>query len=283
VVGELLPEIAREVDIAPLPVIASASHDTASAVAAVPARGDKWAFLSSGTWSLLGMELPHPVINEKTLKYNLTNEGGVEGTFRLLKNITGLWLVQECRRTWEKEGESLSYDELTRMAAEAEPFQAFIDPDDEIFLNPADMPVEISKFYRKTAQSLPEDKGSIIRSILESLALKYRLILEQLQELSGRRIETLHIIGGGTRNHLLCQFAADATGIPVIAGPVEATAIGNILMQTIARGDLSSLAEGREIVHRSFPLTTYRPENTTAWNENYHRFKTIIEKGVNSL
>ncbi len=276
VVGELLPEIAREVDIAPLPVIASAGHDTASAVAAVPAQGDKWAFLSSGTWSLLGMELPHPVISEKALKYNLTNEGGVEGTFRLLKNITGLWLVQECRRAWEKGGESLSYAELTRMAAKAKPFQAFIDPDDEAFLNPAEMPLEISKFCRKTAQSFPEDRGSIIRSILESLAFKYRFILEQLQELSGRRIETLHIIGGGTRNHLLCQFTADATGIPVIAGPVEATAIGNILMQAIARGDLSSLGEGREIVRRSFPLTTYQPENITVWEENYHRFKKIL-------
>ncbi len=275
-VGNLLPEIAREMSLSSLPVIASASHDTAAAVAAVPARGDKWAYLSSGTWSLLGVEISHPIINEKALSYNFTNEGGVEGSFHLLKNITGLWLVQECRRAWERKGESLSYAELTRLAAEARPFLAFIDPDDEAFLNPADMPAEILKFCRRTAQPLPEDRGGIIRCILESLALKYQLTLEQLRELSGHRIETLHIIGGGTQNHLLCQFTSEATGIPVVAGPIEATAIGNILMQARARGDLSSLAEGREIVRRSFPLTTYEPEKTTIWEDNYPRFQEII-------
>lgn len=276
IVEDLLPEIAREVNLPSLPVIASASHDTAAAVAAIPTRGNNWAFLSSGTWSLLGVEIPHPIINEKSLSYNFTNEGGVEGSFRLLKNITGLWLVQECRRAWERERKSFSYDELTRLAADAKPFSALIDPDDEVFLNPANMPAEILNFCERTAQSLPEDRGSMIRCILESLALKYKFILEQLKELSDRRIETLHIIGGGTQNRLLCQWTADATGIPVVAGPIEATAIGNILMQAIALGDISSLKEGREIIYRSFPLVTYQPENTAAWEENYPHFQKII-------
>lgn len=283
VIGDLLPEISRETNLPSLPVIASASHDTASAVAAVPARGNNWAFLSSGTWSLLGVEVPRPIINEKALRYNFTNEGGVKETFRLLKNLSGLWLVQECRRIWEKEGKPLSYDELTRMAVQARPFQVLIDPDDEVFLKPADMPAEILKFCRRTNQPLPGDRGSIIRSILESLALKYRLILEQLRELSGRRLETLHIIGGGTQNRLLCQWTADAAGIPVIAGPIEATAIGNILMQAMARGDLSSLSEGREIVYRSFPLVTYQPQNTAVWEENYPRFQKIVSADYSIL
>lgn len=283
VIGDLLPEISRETNLPSLPVLASASHDTASAVAAVPARGNNWAFLSSGTWSLLGVEVPRPIINEKALSYNFTNEGGVKETFRLLKNLSGLWLVQECRRIWEKEGKPLSYDELTRMVAQARPFQALIDPDDEAFLKPADMPAEILKFCRRTNQPLPRDRGSIIRSILESLALKYRLILEQLRELSGRSLETLHTIGGGTQNRLLCQWTADAAGIPVIAGPIEATAIGNILMQAMARGDLSSLSEGREIVYRSFPLVTYQPQNTAVWEENYSRFQKIVSADYSIL
>ncbi len=281
VVGNLLPEIVQEANLkSPSPVIASACHDTASAVAATPTGGDNWAYLSSGTWSLLGIELPKPIINKKVLKYNFTNEGGAAGTFRFLKNITGLWLVQQCKKSWEKEGKHLSYNELMQMAAEAKSSLSLIDPDDEAFLNPPDMPAEILKFCQRTSQSLPEDKGSIIRCILESLAVKYRIVIDQLEELSGCRIERLHLIGGGAQNHLLCQFTANATGIPVVAGPVEATAIGNILMQAIARGDISSLVEGREIVRRSFSIITYQPKDASYWEELYHRFQKTTSQPV---
>jgi rhamnulokinase len=240
VVGNLLHEITQEANLkSPSPVIASACHDTASAVAAAPAKGDNWAYLSSGTWSLLGIETPGPIINNEVLRHNLTNEGGVAGTFRFLKNITGLWLLQQCKRNWEKEGKHLSYGELMQMAVEAKPFLSLIDP--------------------------------------ESLAMKYRITIEQLEKLSGRHIEQLHLIGGGVQNRLLCQFTANATGIPVVAGPGEATAVGNILMQVIARGDISSLADGREIVRRSFPIITYQPEDTSRWEELYHRFQTMTQ------
>jgi len=272
--GPLLPHIAEEAGLKiAVPVIAPGSHDTASAVAAVPVTGGarNFAYLSSGTWSLLGVELPAPVINEKSLAYNVTNEGGVQNTIRLLKNLGGLWLVQECRRVWAQQGHDYSFAQLADMAAAAPPFVALIDPDDALFLAPGDMAARIAEFCRRTGQTPPADHGSVIRVALESLALKYRWVLEKLEELMGQPVEVVHIVGGGTQNRLLNQFAANATGRRVVTGPIEATAIGNILLQMLAVGQISSLAEGRAIVQRSFPVETYLPQDRQLWDDAYAR------------
>jgi len=276
VLGDMLPEVAVEVG-ANASVIAPACHDTGSAVAAVPAAGADFAYISSGTWSLMGAELRDPVINADSLAYNFTNEGGVGGTFRFLKNIMGLWLVQESRRTWAGQGESLSYDELTQMATEAEPLRAIVDPDDGDFLKPGDMPARIRAFCERTGQPVPENKGSIVRCALESLALRYRWTLERLEEMLGRRLEPIHIIGGGTQNRLLSQLAADATGRRVVTGPIEATAIGNVLVQMMALGHIASLAEGRQIVCASFDVETYEPQGGDEWEKAYGRFLELTE------
>ena len=259
-----------------IPVVAPACHDTGSAVAAVPATNQRFGWISSGTWSIVGAEVPNAVVNAETLAYNLTNEGGVNGTYRLCKNVAGLWLVQECRRTWAREGTEHSYADLTALAAEATPFHAIIDPDHSIFLKPSelgdDMPSRIRARCQATGQPLPESKGAIIRCALESLALKYRWVLEKLELILGYRLEPLHIVGGGTQNQLLCQLTADATGRQVIAGPVEATAIGNVIMQALALGDLASLAEGRDLIRRSFDVVSYAPtHDRAAWDEAYDR------------
>ncbi|MBN1975909.1 MAG: rhamnulokinase [Anaerolineae bacterium] len=274
VLGDLLPQVAEEVG-ARIPVIAPACHDTGSAVAAVPATGGDFAYISSGTWSLMGAELAEPVINADSLAYNFTNEGGVGGKFRFLKNIMGLWLVQESRRTWANQGETLSYDELTQMAAEAQPLRAIVNPDDGDFLKPGDMPARIRAFCQRTGQPAPESKGAIVRCALESLALKYRWTLERLEEMLGRRLEPIHIIGGGTQNRLLNQLAADATGRRVVTGPIEATAIGNVLVQMMALGHIASLAEGRQIVCDSFDVEAYEPHGGNAWDEAYERFLKV--------
>jgi rhamnulokinase len=278
--GPLLPGIAAEIGLEQkLAVIAPGSHDTASAVAGVPvAEADKgsFAYISSGTWSLMGTETATPVINEKSLAYNFTNEGGVQQTIRLLKNIMGLWLVQECRRTWAQQGDELSYDDLTRMASAALPFSALVEPDDSTFLAPGDMPARLRDFCMRTGQTPPETQGAFVRCALESLALKYRWVVEKLEALTGRSITVIHIVGGGTKNRLLNQFTADATGRPVVTGPVEATAIGNILMQMLAVGQISSLSEGRELVRRSFSVETYQPQNEAAWTEAYRRYLEIV-------
>jgi rhamnulokinase len=276
VLGDMLPQVAEEVGTR-VPVIAPACHDTGSAVAAVPATGADFAYISSGTWSLMGAELAEPVINADSLAYNFTNEGGVGGTFRFLKNIMGLWLVQESRRTWAGQGKTLSYDVLTQMAAEAQPLRAIVDPDDGDFLKPGDMPARIRAFCERTGQSVPEGKGAIVRCALESLALKYRWTLERLEEMLGRRLEPIHIIGGGTQNRLLNQLAADATGRRVITGPIEATAIGNVLVQMMALGHIASLAEGRRIVCGSFDVETYEPQGGDDWEEAYGRFLELTE------
>jgi rhamnulokinase len=276
VLGDLLPQVAEEVG-ARVSVIAPACHDTGSAVAAVPAAGADFAYISSGTWSLMGAELTEPVINADSLAYNFTNEGGVGGTFRFLKNIMGLWLVQESRRTWASQGESLSYGELTQMAAEAEPLRAFIDPDDGDFLKPGDMPARIRAFCRRSDQPVPESKGAVVRCALESLALKYRWTLERLEEMLGRRLEPIHIIGGGTQNRLLNRFAADATGRRVVTGPIEATAIGNVLVQMMALGHIGSIKEGRRIVRTSFDVETYEPQGGDEWEDAYGRFLNVME------
>ncbi|MFQ6057536.1 MAG: rhamnulokinase family protein [Anaerolineae bacterium] len=288
--GPLHPAVAEETGAGEVPVIASAGHDTAAAVAAVPAlspalseaegpaRGHDYVYLSSGTWSLMGVEVDEPLITPQSLAYNFTNEGGVEGTIRLLKNIMGLWLVQECRREWAQAGEELAWDDLTRMAAEAEPFGGLVDPDDPRFLPPGDMPQRIQSYCAETGQPVPESKGAIVRCALESLALTYRLVLERLEEMLGRELSIIHIIGGGSQNPLLNQFTADATGRTVIAGPVEATSIGNILMQALALGHIASLEEGRELVRRSFEMTAYEPGERAGWDEAYRRYKQQVDK-----
>jgi rhamnulokinase len=259
-------------------VIAPATHDTGSAVAAVPARGDAWAYISSGTWSLMGVELPGPLINEQTFRHNFTNEGGFGDTIRLLKNVMGLWLVQECRRVWEREGKNYSYDELTRLAEAAGPFVSLIDPDDASFILPPNMPAAVANFCRRTRQPAPADEGAVVRCCLESLALRYRWVLERLEELTGKRLEVIHVVGGGSQNALLCQFTSDACNRPVLAGPVEATAIGNVLVQAIGLGLLKSLPEAREVVRRSFDVRTFEPANANRWQTPYERFLGFLPR-----
>jgi rhamnulokinase len=276
VLGPLLPSVAEETGAPSVQVIAGGSHDTASAVAAVPAQTGSYAYLSSGTWSLMGVELPRPVINAKALACNFTNEGGVCSTIRLLKNITGLWLIQECRRTWAAEGSALSYEEISHLAAESGPSAAFVDPDHRDFMAPGDMPARIRAFCRQTGQEPPQTIGSLARLVFESLALKYRLTLERLEELVGKRLAPIHIVGGGSQNRLLNQFTADATGRTVVAGPVEATAAGNALMQLIALGELGGIEEGRAVVRASFRTETYEPREPLRWEDAYQRFLGLI-------
>jgi rhamnulokinase len=263
-----------------LPVIAPASHDTGSAVAAVPASGQDFAWISSGTWSIMGGEAQQPVINAQTLAGNMTNEGGVCGTTRLCKNIMGLWLVQECRRTWARQGEEFSYEELTHLAEQARPFIAVIDSDSTEFLKHGDMPARIQAFCKASGQAVPASKGEIVRSILEGLALKYRWVLEKLEVILERRLAVIHIVGGGTQNHLLSQFAADATHRTVITGPVEATATGNLLMQALALGEIASLEQGRELVRRSFSVKTFTPKASRGWDEAYARMLKLLSVRV---
>ena len=274
VVGKLTEDVAGEIGCERLDVIAVGSHDTASAVAAVPADEDtKWAYLSSGTWSLIGVEVPGAVINDKTYEVPFTNEGGVENTIRLLKNIMGLWLVQECRRQWQTDGEDLSYPELTAMAEKAEPFAVSIDVDQDSFIAPGEMPKRINEYLEQTGQQRTTDKGQIVRAVLEGLALKYRAILDKLEDVTGTTIECLHIVGGGTQNELLNQFAANATGKKVITGPVEATAIGNIVMQARAAGQITGLAQARKIIRNSIEMKEYQPKDTALWQQQYDKRK----------
>ena len=278
--GPFLPHVAQEIGLragAAPTVIAPACHDTGSAVAAVPAAGLDFAWISSGTWSVVGVEVPEPVITEESLAYNFTNEGGVAGTYRFCRNVVGLWLVQECRRTWAQQGEAHSYGELTEMAAHAKPFQAVINPDSEEFFKPGDMPTRIGEYCRLTGQPVPEDKGAVVRCALEGIALKYRWVLARAEEMLGRRLEPLHIVGGGTQNRLLSQFTADAVGRQVVTGPVEATAMGNLLMQMMALGQIGSLAEGRQVVRNSSEVLSYVPGESAGWDEAYTRLLLVME------
>ena len=250
--GPLLEPIAEYSGLGPVPVYASAGHDTAAAVAAVPAKGSDWCYISSGTWSLMGVELDEPLINDKVLAANYTNEIGFGGKVRFLKNIAGMWLLQECRRSWMAEGQEYSYEELTRLASEAKPKLAKIDPD--VFLQPGNMPARIAEYCRSTGQQEPRTTGEFCRVILESLAEKYRQVLENLVALTGRRINVIHIVGGGSRNRLLNQLVAEATGRKVVAGPSEATAIGNVMVQAVGAGDVAGLDQAREIIKQSFPI-----------------------------
>jgi rhamnulokinase len=278
VIGQLRQDIAGECGVGAIPVIAPACHDTASAVAAVPAQGNEWCYISSGTWSLMGVELPEPIINEKSLRYNYTNEGGVGGTIRFLKNIMGLWLVQECRRHWQREGYDHSYSELTQMAQRSRPLVSIIDPNHKSFLTPGDMPGKIEQFCRQTKQPTPNTRGEFVRACLDSLALTYRRTLEGLEDVLGRRIGSIHIVGGGCQNELLNQMTADACNRPVIAGPVEATAIGNILVQAMATGDVNSLAAARAIVRDSFEVKRFEPAPTKQWEQAYTRYRAMLTR-----
>jgi rhamnulokinase len=276
VLGPLLPSVAEEVGLDSVPVIAPACHDSGSAVAAVPARNKNAAYISSGTWSIVGVEVHAPIITPQSLQFNFTNEGGVSGTVRFLKNVMGLWIVQECRRVWAQAGEELTYAELAAMAERAVPFVSLVDPDDEAFLRPGDMPARRREFCARTGQPVPEEKGALLRCIFDSLALKYRVAIERIEAMLGRRLEVIHVVGGGSQNRLLCQLTADAAGRPVIAGPVEATAIGNAVVQAMALGHLGSLADAREVIQYSFELITYEPRPAAAWEEAYARFVKLL-------
>ncbi|SPE37346.1 Rhamnulokinase [Candidatus Sulfopaludibacter sp. SbA3] len=255
--GTLLPHIAQASGLGAVPVYATAAHDTASAVAAVPGHGDDWCYISSGTWSLMGVELPHPVIDERSYELNFTNEAGFGGRTRLLKNIAGLWVLQECRRAWMAHGETFTYQELATLAEEAGPAPGVIDPDD--FLQPGDMPARIAEWCGLHGLRPPRTKGETCRLILESLAHRYHQVLQGLESLTGHKIHTIHIVGGGSRNRLLNRLVASATGCKVIAGPVEATAAGNVLVQAIGAGEVASLDAAREIVERSFEIEVFEP------------------------
>ncbi len=274
--GPLTDEITAETGLQSVQTIATCSHDTGAAVAAVPAEaGDQWAYLSSGTWSLIGVELPEPLINERVLAANYTNEAGFDGTTRFLKNIVGLWLLQECRRSWQRRGIDLDYAEINRLAEEAEPFRSIINPDGARFMSPPDMPAAIVEFCRQTGQATPETPGQFTRCIFESLALLYGKTLDTIEELTGRTITKLHIVGGGSQSKLLNQFAANSTGRTVLAGPVEATAIGNVLIQAIAMGELKSLTELRQVVKSSFEIQTFTPQPSSALQQSRQQFAEI--------
>ncbi len=275
VLGGLRDEVMRECGVKSIDVVAPCGHDTGSAVVAVPAQpgANDWCYLSSGTWSLMGVELAEPCITDKSFSYNYTNEGGFGGSIRFLKNIAGLWLVQECRREFERQGRAYDYATLTRMAADARPQAALIDVNAPEFGTPGEMPQKIAAHLAKTGQSAIEDDGAFIRACLDSLALEYRKTIDGLEDILGRKLNVIHIVGGGTQNELLNQLTADATGKTVTAGPVEATALGNILVQAIAKGQVNDLAHARQIVRESFPVKTYQPTRSMA--EAYGRYRSL--------
>lgn len=279
VLGPLRASIVQETGINAASVIAPAAHDTASAIVAVPASAASWAYISSGTWSLMGVERKQPLVGDAVLQANFTNEGGYGGSIRFLKNIMGLWLVQECRRAWQRAGTSYSYGELIHQAEAAPPFASLVNPNDPSFILPANMPAALADFCRKSSQPAPEGVGGTVRCALESLALCYRWVLDRLEALTGQRTEAIHIVGGGSQNALLNQFTADACNRPVVAGPVEATAIGNVLVQALGAGVLGSLAEAREVVRRSFEVRTFTPQKPDAWQAAYERFCKLRNVG----
>jgi rhamnulokinase len=274
--GPLKPNLVKETGLPPIEVIATCSHDTGAAVAAVPASGENWAYLSSGTWSLMGVEWPQPVINDESRNLGFTNEIGYGDSVRLLKNIVGLWLIQESRRYWAKTGKKLEFADLEKLAAASKPFVSLINPDDARFLSPDDMPKKIAEFCRETNQSEPADIGACVRCIYESLALFYRVTLRKLERLSGKKIEKLHIVGGGSQAGMLNQFAANSLKIPVLAGPTECTGLGNILIQAIALGHLESHEAAREVVRNSFELKAYTPQDAAQWDAAAARFEKLL-------
>lgn len=279
--GRLRPQVAKDTGLAKVDVVLPGTHDTASAVLAVPSSGEtsdapNWCYISSGTWLLMGVEVVRPVVTDECLELNFTNEGGVGQTVRLLKNVTGLWLLQECRRVWRDSGRDQTWEEISRHVEAAPPLVSLVDPDHASFQSPGDMPAAIQEFCRRSGQPVPDTVGQIARAAIESVALKCRWVLAGLEKLTGSRLETIHIVGGGTQDRTLCQATADACGRLVLAGPVEATALGNVIVQTIASGTVSTIAEGRDLVRRSFPLDRYEPRNTTLWSDAYGRFVQLI-------
>lgn len=275
--GRLSRSVRAETGLGAIPATVIASHDTASAFVAVPAEG-RFAVLSCGTWSLLGTETSEPVLTNASRDANFSNEGGVFGTVRLLRNIMGLWLAESCRREWAGAGKPLGHEQILGWAATALPHRSLIDPDHPSFLNPASMTAAIRERCRVTGEPVLEDAGSLFRCLYESLALKYRMALERLEMVVGHRFDGLHIVGGGARNHLLCQFTANAISRPVWAGPVEATVIGNVAMQAVAAGELDGLSEIRTIVRESFPTETYTPRDSGAWDETWDRFRNLVAR-----
>jgi len=279
VLGPLLPEIAREAGLANAArtnVVASLGHDTAAAVAAVPARGDNWCYISSGTWSLMGAELAEPVITPEALRHNFTNEGGLGGTIRFLENIAGLWLVQQSNRQFAREGRNYTYPELAQAAEKAPTLRSLINPDAPEFLPPCEMATRVAEHCRRAGQVVPQDDGSVILCILESLAMRYRLTLETMQQILGRRFEVIHIVGGGSQNYLLNQMTADCTGVTVVAGPAEATAIGNLMTVALALGAVGSHEEMREVIRNSFEERVFTPGNRAMWDDKYPEFLNLV-------
>jgi rhamnulokinase len=274
--GPMKKNLAAEVGLPPIEVVASCSHDTGAAVAAVPASGADWAYLSSGTWSLMGVEKSQPVINEQSRGLGFTNEIGYGDTVRLLKNIVGLWLIQESRRHWNKTGKKLEFAELEKLAIASAPFVSLINPDDPRFLSPDDMPKKIADFCRETGQPQPASIGACVRCIYESLALFYRVTLRRMERLTGSKIQQLHIVGGGSKDATLNQFTANAIKIPVLAGPTECAALGNILVQAIALGHLESHEEARQVVRNSFALQPYTPQDSAEWDAAAARFEQLL-------
>ena len=277
-IGQLSDKVCEELKVKKADVIAVGSHDTASAVVSVPSDKKDFVYISCGTWSLFGTELDEPNITEKGYLSSYTNEGGCGGKIRFLTNIMGLWLIQESRRTYKKEGKDLSFADLEAQARESEPFKCFIDPDYPEFGKPGDIPGRIAEYCKKTGQRAPETIGETVRCIYESLALKYRLALINLEDISGKKFEKINIVGGGTKDPFLCAMTSDACNIDVDAGPVEATALGNIAMCLISAGEIKDIAEARKIIANSFPLKSYKPNHTKEWDEAFERFKKVIEK-----
>jgi rhamnulokinase len=273
--GPLSADVAEETGLEGAHLVATATHDTAAAVAAIPFERPGDAYISAGTWSLVGIEVPQPMIDDRTFAANLTNEGGVGGRIRLLRNVTGLWLLHECRRGWALAGTD-SFSQVLELARDAAPLRSFIDVDDPLFSVPGDMPARVRDFCATTGQPQPEDRGAVVRCILESLALKHQQALELLRRAAGATPAAVHIVGGGSRNELLCQMTAEATELPVLAGPAEATEIGNLLVQAMALGELASLEEGRDVVRASFRPVAYAPREPAAWREARERFEQIV-------
>lgn len=271
----LAPSLREETGLPEIPVLETATHDTAAAVAAVPAMVKNFSYLSSGTWGLLGAEVSRPILNEKVFSYNFGNEGGVFNTIRLLRNIVNMWLIQDCQHTWALEGETRSWEQLMNLAKDAQSFLAFIDPDEPGFLLPERMPSQIQYYCQMTGQTIPQTEGEIIRVCLESLAFKYRYTFEKLTDILGYPPEVLHIVGGAARNRMLNQFTANALARPVIAGPSEATSLGNLIVQMIGVGELRDLAEGRRLLHSSFPTENFYPQDVDIWEEQYARFLRV--------
>lgn len=273
VLGDLSDNLVKELHTGPMKVVSVGSHDTASALAAIPATETNYAFISCGTWSLMGVERDSPVLSEQALELGFTNEGTVNGKVRTLKNRSGLWLLQECKRQWERENRIHSHEELIQLAASAEAHQSVVSPGDDVFLGPGDMPKRIRQYCERTLQTVPETAGAIIRCILESLALEFRQTLDELEQITGVRSPVIHMVGGGVHNRMLCQFTANAAGVPVIAGPAEASSAGNCLLQYVAHGEVGSLSEIRDIVSASFDTKMYTPQDSECWQEAYGKYQ----------